>query len=386
MSDTATTSRETLGFQAEVKQLLHLMILLVQQQGDFPCANWFPMPPTPATSCASRPEQQQQPLRRRFGPENPCPASIRRAHRHHFRQWHRPFPRGSHRPPRHHRQIRHPGVLLVAHRRPGQGRSSDRPVRRRLLLLVHRRRQGDGGSRRAGLPATRPCAGNPAARAISRWNWWIRPAAAPTSPCTCGKAGRFLGGWKLKSIIRKVFRPHHPAHRDEEGRVEGRRAGHPDEDETVNQASATVGAQQERRERRAVQGVLQARRPRFRGSPGVDHARVEGKQEYTQLLYIPPAPLRSLGPQRPATASKLYVRRVFIMDDAEQLMPLSALRARRGRFQRPAPQRLPRILQQSKGHRRHQERLQPQGVVLLEDLAENQPEKFATFWKNSAVC
>jgi hypothetical protein len=52
------------------------------------------------------------------------------------------------------------------------------------------------------------------------------------------------------------------------------------------------------------------------------HARVEGKQEYTQLLYIPSRAPFDLFERTARHGIKLYVRRVFIMDDAEQLMPL----------------------------------------------------------------
>ena len=61
---------------------------------------------------------------------------------------------------------------------------------------------------------------------------------------------------------------------------------------------------------------------------------MEGRQEYTQLLYIPARAPFDLCDRKARHGIKLYVRRVFIMDDAEQLMPhISALRARRGGFQ-----------------------------------------------------
>src|SRR5207237_10676824 len=51
------------------------------------------------------------------------------------------------------------------------------------------------------------------------------------------------------------------------------------------------------------------------------HARVEGKQEYTQLLYIPARAPFDLWDREHRRGLKLYVRRVFIMDDAQQLLP-----------------------------------------------------------------
>ena len=52
------------------------------------------------------------------------------------------------------------------------------------------------------------------------------------------------------------------------------------------------------------------------------HAKVEGRQEYTQLLYVPSHPPFDLWDRQARHGLKLYVRRVFIMDDAEQLMPV----------------------------------------------------------------
>src|SRR5207344_2126663 len=51
------------------------------------------------------------------------------------------------------------------------------------------------------------------------------------------------------------------------------------------------------------------------------HARVEGKQEYMELLYLPARAPFDLWDREHRHGIKLYVRRVFIMDDAEQLMP-----------------------------------------------------------------
>src|SRR5690606_5445958 len=51
------------------------------------------------------------------------------------------------------------------------------------------------------------------------------------------------------------------------------------------------------------------------------HARVEGRQEYTQLLYIPKRAPFDLWERDAKHGVKLYVRRVFIMDDAERLLP-----------------------------------------------------------------
>ncbi len=88
------------------------------------------------------------------------------------------------------------------------------------------------------------------------------------------------------------------------------------------------------------------------------HAKVEGKQEYTQLLYIPARAPFDLWDREQRHGIKLYVRRVFIMDDAEQLMPLY-LRFVRGVIDsNDLPLNVSReILQESQGHRGDPRRL-----------------------------
>ena len=73
------------------------------------------------------------------------------------------------------------------------------------------------------------------------------------------------------------------------------------------------------------------------------HNRVEGKREYTSLLYVPAQAPFDLWQREAARGLKLYVRRVFIMDDAEQFLPLYLRFVQgRGRFRRPAAERVAR--------------------------------------------
>ena len=74
---------------------------------------------------------------------------------------------------------------------------------------------------------------------------------------------------------------------------------------------------------RGIQAVLPARRRTTHTDPlAWSHNRVEGKREYTSLLYIPGRAPFDLWQRDAARGLKLYVRRVFIMDDAEQFLPL----------------------------------------------------------------
>jgi molecular chaperone HtpG len=112
------------------------------------------------------------------------------------------------------------------------------------------------------------------------------------------------------------------------------------------------------------------------------HARVEGRQEYTQLLFIPGRAPYDLWDREHRRGIKLYVRRVFIMDDAKQLMP-EYLRFVRGIIDsNDLPLNVSReILQQSRVVETIRAASVKRVLGLLDDLAANHPEKYATFWK-----
>ena len=112
------------------------------------------------------------------------------------------------------------------------------------------------------------------------------------------------------------------------------------------------------------------------------HGRVEGRQEYTQLLYVPARAPFDLWDRHQRRGVKLYVRRVFIMEDAEHLMP-GYLRFVRGVIDsNDLPLNVSReILQESKDVESIRAGATRRVLGLLEDLAENQKDKFTTFWK-----
>ena len=111
------------------------------------------------------------------------------------------------------------------------------------------------------------------------------------------------------------------------------------------------------------------------------HARVEGRQEFTQLFFIPQRAPFDLWDREHRRGIKLYVRRVFIMDDAEQLLP-PYLRFVRGIVDSSdLPLNVSReILQQSRDVQTIRAASVKRVLSLIEDLAQNQAEKFATFW------
>jgi molecular chaperone HtpG len=219
-------------------------------------------------------------------------------------------------------------------------------------------------SRRAGVEANQACAGNPVARAITPSRWSKKPTARYRRHLHLREGeDEFLGGWKLKSDHPQVFRPHHPADRDEEGEWTGKgRAG------------------DDRRRRDGQPGLALWARPKseitdeqykefykhvahdFEDPLAWTHARVEGKQEYTQLLYIPARAPFDLWDRNARHGIKLYVRRVFIMDDAEQLMPLYMRFVRGVVDSSDLPLNVSREILQQSGHRRHPQRLHAQGA------------------------
>jgi molecular chaperone HtpG len=111
------------------------------------------------------------------------------------------------------------------------------------------------------------------------------------------------------------------------------------------------------------------------------HNRVEGRQEYVQLLYIPAHAPFDLWDRARRHGLKLYVRRVFIMDDAEQLLP-AYLRFVRGVVDaNDLPLNVSReILQQSRDIDAIRAGCTRRVLDLLAELAQNEKEKYARFW------
>src|SRR5580658_4833676 len=112
------------------------------------------------------------------------------------------------------------------------------------------------------------------------------------------------------------------------------------------------------------------------------HNRVEGKREYTSLLYIPSRAPFDLWQRDAARGLKLYVRRVFIMDDAEQFLPLY-LRFMRGIIDSSdLPLNVSReLLQQDREVEAMRAALTRRVIDMLARLAKDEPEKYAQFWR-----
>ncbi|MDO9048203.1 MAG: molecular chaperone HtpG [Methylobacter sp.] len=198
----------------------------------------------------------------------------------------------------------------------------------------------------------------------------------------------FLDGYRIRSIVRK-FSDHislpivmdkevTPSMGGEEGEEEK-----PAEivEETVNSASALWT--------KARQEISDEAYNEFYKHVGHDyqdplthvHSKVEGSNEYTLLLYVPSHAPFDLWDRDAKHGVKLYIRKVFITDDAEQLMP-RYLRFIRGIIDANSlPLNVSReILQQSKQISTIKSGAVKKVLGMLEDLVKTEPEKYEKFW------
>ena len=111
------------------------------------------------------------------------------------------------------------------------------------------------------------------------------------------------------------------------------------------------------------------------------HNRVEGKQDYTSLLYIPGMAPMDLYQREAARGIKLYIKRTFIMDDAEQFMPMYLRFVKGVLDSADLPLNVSReILQSTPMVDSIRAALTKRVLDMLGKLANNEPEKYATFW------
>ncbi|MFN7836236.1 MAG: molecular chaperone HtpG [Burkholderiaceae bacterium] len=194
----------------------------------------------------------------------------------------------------------------------------------------------------------------------------------------------WLTGWKLKSVLTKysdhISLPIEMPREEWDEAAGGMKTL--DEWEVVNKASALWG--------RPKSDITEEEYHEFYKNLTYDnqaplaytHNRVEGRSEYTQLLYVPAHAPFDLWDRNQAKGVKLYVKRVFIMDEADQLLP-QYLRFVRGVIDSAdLPLNVSReILQESRDVRAIREGSAKKVLALLEELADQQPEKYASFWR-----
>jgi len=197
----------------------------------------------------------------------------------------------------------------------------------------------------------------------------------------------FLNAWKLKSVIRK-YSDHISLPiqmKKEEWDAEKSENVVKDELETINQASALwTRSKNDITPEQYIEFYKHVSHD-FEEPLTYTHNRVEGRSEYTQLLYIPARAPFDLWDRNKRGGIKLYVKRVFIMDDAEQLMPVY-LRFVKGVIDSSdLPLNVSReILQESRDVKVIREGSTKRVLGMLEELAnsdeQEKKDKYAKFW------
>jgi len=194
----------------------------------------------------------------------------------------------------------------------------------------------------------------------------------------------FLNGWKLREILRRysdhISLPVQML--KEEWDEDASEMKKTDEWESVNQASALWTRPRQDITDEQYQEFYKHVAHDFEDPLAWTHNRVEGRSEYTQLLFIPKRAPMDLWDREGRHGVKLYVKRVFIMDDAEQLLP-GYLRFVRGVIDSAdLPLNVSReILQESRDVRSIREGSTKRTLSLLESMAKNDAEKYQSFWQ-----
>ncbi|MCX7672312.1 MAG: molecular chaperone HtpG [Thiobacillaceae bacterium] len=187
----------------------------------------------------------------------------------------------------------------------------------------------------------------------------------------------FLQPWRIKAIIRQ-YSDHIPipiVFVDDKGG-----------EETVNRASALWARPKGEITEDEYKAFYKHVAHDFDDPLAWIHARVEGRQDYTVLLYIPAHPPFDLWDREAKAGVKLYVKRVFIMEDTRRLLP-AYLRFMRGVIDAAdLPLNVSREILQ---HTRDLEAIRAgcvrKALDLIEDLATHQPDKYREFWRHFGV-
>lgn len=195
----------------------------------------------------------------------------------------------------------------------------------------------------------------------------------------------FLNSWRLRNVIRKysdhinlpIVMLKEPVP-DEDGNIDESII----EDETVNKATALWTLSKNDISEEQYKEFYKQIAHDFQDPLTWSHNKVEGNTEYTSLLYIPSKAPFDLWDRDRMHGIKLYVKRVFIMEDSEQLMP-RYLRFIRGVIDtNDLPLNVSReILQSSKVIDTIRAASVKKIISELNKMANNEPEQYAEFWK-----
>ncbi|MDX9875901.1 MAG: molecular chaperone HtpG, partial [Spongiibacteraceae bacterium] len=192
----------------------------------------------------------------------------------------------------------------------------------------------------------------------------------------------FADNWRLRSIIKK-YSDHIslPVMMHRHQTEEEQKAGKAPEWEAVNKATALWTRSRTEISDDEYKAFYKHISHDFDDPLTWSHNKVEGKQEYTSLLYIPKRAPFDLWNREKPRGVKLYVQRTFIMDDAEQFLPLYLRFVKGVLDSADLPLNVSReILQQSGPVESMRNALTRRVLDMLEKLAKNEPEQYQVFW------
>lgn len=197
----------------------------------------------------------------------------------------------------------------------------------------------------------------------------------------------FADGYRIRSLVRK-YSDHiafpvrmRPEDKSEQKNDEGKEPA-PAEYETVNHAQALWTRPRTEVKDEEYKEFYRHITHDFTDPLAWSHGKIEGKKEYTSLLYVPARAPFDLWHREAARGLKLYVRRVFIMDDAEQFLPLYLRFVKGVVDSADLPLNISReMLQQDAAIDAMRTGLARRVLDLLAKLAKDEPEKYASFWK-----
>ncbi|QNH12447.1 molecular chaperone HtpG [Xanthomonas sp. SI] len=194
----------------------------------------------------------------------------------------------------------------------------------------------------------------------------------------------FADGWKLRGIVRK-YSDHIalPIELPKEHHGEDKDKPETPEWETVNRASALWTRPRTEIKDEEYQELYKHIAHDHENPVAWSHNKVEGKLDYTSLLYVPGRAPFDLYQRDASRGLKLYVQRVFIMDQAEQFLPLY-LRFVKGIVDSSdLPLNVSReILQSGPVIDSMKSALTKRALDMLEKLAKDEPERYKSVWKN----
>jgi len=204
-------------------------------------------------------------------------------------------------------------------------------------------------------------------------------------------AEEFADAWRVRSVIKKysdhisvpVMMPEAPA--PAEGDAEVEEEGEP-EWKAVNEAKALWTRSRSEISDEEYQGFYKHISHDFEDALSWSHNAVEGKLEYTSLLYLPKRAPFDLWHREGARGLKLYVQRTFIMDEAEQFLPMYLRFVKGVLDSNDLPLNVSReLLQQNQQVESIRNALTKRVLDMLSKMASKQPDDYESFWDTFGV-